>query len=40
LGTVDRIDGVYVARDAAGLLIGRFSTLKKAADSLGDGGTQ
>jgi hypothetical protein len=32
------IDGVFVTYDSAGLLIGRFSTLKKAADSLGDGG--
>jgi hypothetical protein len=38
LGTIDVIDGAFVAYDASGLLIGRFSTLKKAADSLGDGG--
>jgi hypothetical protein len=38
LGTIDVIDGVFVTCDSTGLLIGRFATLKKAVESLGDGG--
>jgi hypothetical protein len=38
LGTIDVIDGVFVTYDASGLLIGHFNALKKAVDSLGDGG--
>jgi hypothetical protein len=37
-GSIDVIDGAFVTYDASGLLIGHFSTLKKAVDSLGDGG--
>jgi hypothetical protein len=37
LGTIDVIDGyVYVAADTNGTVAGRFQTLRKAADALGD----
>jgi hypothetical protein len=32
------IDGVFTAYDASGALVGRFQTLRKASDALGDGG--
>jgi hypothetical protein len=31
------IDGVFIAHGDSGALVGRFQTLRKAADALGDG---
>jgi hypothetical protein len=35
-GSIDVIDGVFIAHGASGALVGRFQTLRKAADALGD----
>ena len=37
-GSIDVIGGVFTAYDASGALVGRFQTLRKAADALDGGG--
>jgi hypothetical protein len=38
LGTIDVIDGMFVATDINGIVIGKFTTLGEAARAIDDGG--